>query len=286
VDLRGQDGILRLVAWPPAAPVVLASHGDEVRGVAMTPDGKTLLWGSLDQQVLVQLEGMPPKALAAGGRVTSVALSADGSLAAASVETGLVKFWKTSDGTDAGLLSGHTGAVTSVALNPKQPLVATAGADGTVRIWRHSALPAGWAGHTQPAAVLAVSRDGKQALSAGADLSVRIWTVADGQQVAAWEKLPQAVTAAKFTTDGESVVLGMRAETSCSAKLPTDKSCGISVPTAGRSRSWRCWRTDKSRPPDPTAWSSSGKCPPLATRRSCRPRARSLPHWRWEMERC
>ena len=209
VALRGLDGALRLAAWPPPTPIVLATHGDQVSSTAMTPDGKTLLWGSLDQQVQLQLEGMPPKALpGAGGRVTSVALAEDGSLAAAGMETGLVKFWKAIDASDGGTLAGHTGAVTSIALHPKQPLLATAGADGTVRIWRHSALPAGWAGHSQPASLLAVSLDGKRALSTGPDLSLRIWTVADGQQVRAWEKLPQAVTAARFTDDGESVVLG------------------------------------------------------------------------------
>ena len=209
VALAGEDGMLRLAAWPPAAPQTLATHGDLVTGLAITPSGKVAIWGSLDQQVLVQVDGSAPRALpAAGGRVTSVAVDNGGAFAAAGLETGLVNFWKVDDGSDAGSVAGHVGAVTSVAFHHQQPLVATSGADGTVRIWRQPKIPTAWAGHAQPASILAISPDRRRALSASPDKSVRIWSVADGDSAAAWENLPQPVTAAAFPADGESVFLG------------------------------------------------------------------------------
>ncbi len=209
IALAGQDGALRLANWPPEMPLVLATHGDQVTGVAMASSGKFVLSGSLDQQVLLFAEGMPAKALAgAGGRVTSVTLRADGLLAAAALETGAVKFWKVDDGSDAGTLAGHVGAVSSVAFHPNQPLVATSGADGSVRIWRHPSPPAVWPGHSQPATVLAMSPDRTIAISAGADKSERLWSLADGQGAGVWENLPQPTTAAAFTKDGAGVFLG------------------------------------------------------------------------------
>ncbi|HUE69438.1 MAG TPA: hypothetical protein VMP01_01005 [Pirellulaceae bacterium] len=209
IALAGEDGMLRLANWPPPAPLTLATHGDLVTGVAITPSGKVAIWGSLDQQVLVQVEGSPPRALAApGGRVTSVAVRDDGTVAAAGLETGLVRFWKVEDGSDAGTLAGHVGAVTHLAFHPREPLIATSGADGSVRIWRQPSPPTSWAGHAQPANVLAVSPDRKLALSAGPDKSVHLWNRADGQRAAGWENLPQAVTAAAFSGDGASAYLG------------------------------------------------------------------------------
>ena len=209
IALAGEDGVLRLVSWPPVAATPLTSHGDQVSGVAISADGKAVLSGGFDQQVLLHPEGAAPKTFSgAGSRVMSVALNPDGSLAAAGTENGLVPLWKTADGTIAGVLAGHAGPIADVAFHPQRPLIASAGADGTVVVWRPIQAPLAWAAHPQPATVLAVSGDGTQAVSAGADKSVRIWNTADGQAIAAWENLAQPVTAATFAADGKRVILG------------------------------------------------------------------------------
>ena len=207
--LPGEDGALRLAVWPPLSAQVLTTHADQATSLAMSEGGQAVLSGSFDQQVILNFGGSAPRPLpGAGGRVFSVALNADASLAAAGTEQGLVKLWKTADGADDGILAGHVGAVTSIAFHPQQPLVATAGADGMLRIWRQSPPLPPLEGHTQPVTTLAISGDGKTALASGADKSVRIWSVTDGTQVAAWENLPQPVTAATFMPDASAVVLG------------------------------------------------------------------------------
>ena len=72
-------------------------HSDAVMGVAITPDGQTIVSGSKDQTV---------------------------------------RIWALAEGIESRTLAGHTDFVHGVALSPDSTLIASASADMTVRLWQ------------------------------------------------------------------------------------------------------------------------------------------------------
>ena len=207
--IGGEDGVLRLAAWPAVLPQALANYGDLVTGTAVSPDGKLILVGSADTQVILYnaATGVQPRGLTGQpGKTTSVAFSPDSVLAASGSELGNLKFWQVSDGADRLHYGGHVGAVTGLAFHPKQPLVATSGADGTVRVWNLPSAPKQIPGHTAPLVSAAVSRNGKVMATAG-DKTVRIYKP-DGTAIRATEALPAVPTAVALSDDGAMLVIG------------------------------------------------------------------------------
>jgi WD40 repeat protein len=211
VFVGGQDGWVRKVEWPPAAPQPLGAHNDAATSVVLSPDGQLIASGGVDARVLLYqtADGKNVRALADGpGRITSVAFSADNSRLIAAGEAGGVKVWNVADGVPTSTHGGHTGAVIGLAAHPKVAEFATAGADGTVRFWRLTPSPQALAGHTQPALRVALSPDGKSAWSVSNDRTLRGWTTADGKLARTVEKLPASPGPLAVSGDGRWSVLG------------------------------------------------------------------------------
>lgn len=211
VALGGNDGMLRIVAWPAVAPVNLAGHGDQVTAVAIADHGKFVLSGSNDQVVQLtavadnkQLRALP----GVGGPVTSVALNTEAVLAAAGNSTGTIKFWSTADGVDKLTLAGHTGPVAALAFQPKGKLIASAGADGTLRLWNMPTANVPLAGHTAVVQSVAVNNDGKLLATASADKTVKLWNPADGKLIRSLPPQAQSVQRVAVAPGGEQLATG------------------------------------------------------------------------------
>ena len=201
---------------------LFTGHAREVKAVAFSRDGSTLLTGSLDTTVKLwdlakgmnttTLEGHP-------GGIRSLAVSPDGSvLASASYYfgfgNGVVYLWDTAAGQNTFTLSGFTGSVLSVVISPNGSTLAS-GADGAIKLWNlhtgsHIATIQAHSGIYS----VAYSRDGTKLAAGLHDGRLRIWDAITGESIANyqekenWLGWPQTVYAVTFTPDGKSVAYG------------------------------------------------------------------------------
>ncbi len=161
----------------PVEIVPQLGHSDEVRSVAISPDGKTALSGSWDRTLRLwdlssgreirKFEGH-------SGKVQSVAISPDGSTALSGSEgqnyigPGELKLWDLASGREIRKFVGHSSAVTSVAIAPGGETALSASWDNTLRLWD---LASGreikkFEGYSGP---VAYAPDGKTVLSGACD---------------------------------------------------------------------------------------------------------------------
>jgi WD40 repeat protein len=193
----------------------LTGHATTVTAVALTPDGRLAVTGSIDETVRVwDLETGTEQAVLTGHRstVTAVALTPDGRLAVTGSIDETVRVWDLETRTEQAVLTGHTSAVTAVALTPDGRLAVTGSGDGTVCIWD---LETGneqtvLTGHAHWVIAVALTPDGRRAVTSSYDRTVRVWDVETGTDQTV---LTNRVTAAALTPDGRRAVTSSGDET-------------------------------------------------------------------------
>jgi WD40 repeat protein len=195
---------------------VCLRHDGQVRAVAFSPDGRTVLTGSVDDTARLwdaatgQPRGEP---LRHGGYVTCIAFSPDGN----TVLTGSSKtarLWEVATGRLLGELR-HKLAVRMVAFSPDGRTVLTGSAGnpekpGEALLW--DAATAQGRGdpmrHGGAVTAVAFSPDGKTVLTASLDGTARLWDAANGQPRGLTLKHDAEVFAATFSPDGKTVLTG------------------------------------------------------------------------------
>jgi WD40 repeat protein/DNA-binding XRE family transcriptional regulator len=172
----------------------MIGHTDAVRGVALSPDGRTLATGSTDRTVRLWNITDPTNPAPLGQPLTghtdtvkSVAFSPDGHILVSSGDQNAVRLWNVTDPTHptplGPPLTGHTSYVNSAVFSPDGHTLATASADRTVRLWNVTdpthPTPLGppLTGHTSFVNSVMFSPDGRTLASA--DRTVRLWNVTD-----------------------------------------------------------------------------------------------------------
>ena len=125
---QGQNNVLPLLRSrldprpePPLWLRSLEGHTDGVWAVAVSPDGRFIVSGSLDRTVKVwdAHDGRLLRSLAGHtDRVTAVALSPDGRTIVSGADDRTVKVWEAESGRLLRSLEGHTGSVLAVAVSP------------------------------------------------------------------------------------------------------------------------------------------------------------------------
>jgi WD40 repeat protein len=224
------DGTFKLWKLPLNAAKSLAGNAEAVSDVAISGDGKLVVTGGVDKTVRVydgataqELRQLGP----AGGIVTSLATTLDGSIAVAGSDDGLIRFWHTADGTPRtspppqegqpapaapplafSQIAGHTGAVLDLAIDEKNQRIATAGADGSVRLWRMPSLPEIVVPSGSAITKFIASPDGKWVATAGVQEdrpAVVVREAATGKIVGSLLGHTAAITHISFSKDGTRI---------------------------------------------------------------------------------
>ncbi len=157
-----------------------APFGEEIRGIAFSPDGRRLVTGSDDRVVRVwdaaggtclqTFEGHT-------GLINAVAFGTDGRVVLSCSVDQTFRQWDLASGKVVDERYGHDGPVNAVAYSPDGRWIASGGADGTIRYWRAAGGPAVALlhGHTAPVFRLAFSRDGRRLASVSRDSAGPVW---------------------------------------------------------------------------------------------------------------
>ena len=119
-------------------PIYQFDIGDDIHGVAFSPDGKLLAAGCYDQTVTLWNMATGQKVRTMNGNanyVHAVAFSPNGRWLISATHDNAVQIWEVSTGKLVRTLAAHKGAVFSVAFSPDGRYFASSGEDGTIKLW-------------------------------------------------------------------------------------------------------------------------------------------------------
>jgi WD40 repeat protein len=129
---------LAVPARAPAAPKAPAADLPAVTALAFSPDGKSLVVGCGDAQLLLFdptdgkfVRAQPGHASA----VTGLAFHPSGAVLASASKDRTIRLWSAANGQALKALEGHTAWAQGVAFVAHGTRLASVGADGTVRLW-------------------------------------------------------------------------------------------------------------------------------------------------------
>jgi len=162
------------------APDDCPGHRDEVNGVAITPDGKTIVSVSDDQTVKIwRTDGTLVKTLTEHrDDVEAVAIDDSdrrGKMIASVSRDKTIKLWSM-DGSLLDTLSGHSGRVYDVTFRPHEMAIASASRDKTIKLWRlNNKIVTPFYGHASRVYDVTFSPDNQLIASASRDQTVKLW---------------------------------------------------------------------------------------------------------------
>ncbi len=152
----------------------LAFSADRARLVSGSSDGTARVWNVKMNRTIKTFRLPDPR------EIRGVALSPDGKTLAAAVRFGAIKVWDVATGKEVASLDGHDGDAWSVCFTPDGKTLVSGGGDwgkpGSVRLWNTETWTArATLAHPGEVLCVAVSPDGRWLAAGGADRAVRVW---------------------------------------------------------------------------------------------------------------
>lgn len=197
-------------------------HGLSVHGVALSPDGKTLVSGGDGRQVCFWdlASGKRTGSQECSAPVTAVAFSPTSPTVAVASSDGIVRLGEVSKPKDWATLR-HASPVRAVAFSADGKFLATATngspgkAGGTIRLWDTGSGKELFAleGFHGAALAVAFAPNGALLASAGDDKVIHLWDVAHHKEVGKLEGHQAHVVALAFSADGQILASGSHDKT-------------------------------------------------------------------------
>lgn len=166
----------------------LTGHSQDVRSVAVSPDGRAIASGSFDGTIKIwNLEtGALIRTLTghsdAGEMVSSVAIAPNGTLLASSSNGygGTIKIWNLATGELLYTIAGTSLGISSIAISPDSQLLASGSEEGDIYLWNLESGEAigTFSGHLGTVFSVVFSPDGQTLASGSQDGSIKLWAVA------------------------------------------------------------------------------------------------------------
>jgi len=198
---------------PPGTSLIraLKGHSDDVRGVALTKDGRRAVSASVDETLKVwDVEsGRALRSLEGHTDIVyGVALSGDGRFAVSASMDETLKVWDVESGRALRTLEGHFAAVNAVAVSEDGRRVVSGSSDHTVKVWDlesgtelHTLL-----GHADVVTAVAIRGDGRRAVSASLDQTLKVWDVESETELHTLQGHSDGVYGVALSRDGRHAI--------------------------------------------------------------------------------
>lgn len=161
----------------------LKGHGGPIKGIAVSPEGDSILTASFDYSLGLWRDGRPTW-LEAHRAAANAVLFLDAATAVSGGDDFDIYRWDLTQGR-AARMAGHRGKIIQLALGPSGRWLASASWDGTVGLWDlqapASTPPRLLRGHDGAVNDVAFSGDGRSLYSASADGTIRQWDIPEGR---------------------------------------------------------------------------------------------------------
>ncbi|MGE3368005.1 MAG: toll/interleukin-1 receptor domain-containing protein [Rhizobiaceae bacterium] len=157
------------LANTPEAMIIQNADVGNLVGVKFISPDKVIATGYNGDIIAVDLDsGLETARVSNGKSITSMAVSPDGRLLAASDATGLIALWEVQTLTKLRSLRGHQAEVRKIAFSPDGATLLTGGRDGTARIWSTRTGEQLWLldGNAQDVTTARFSHDGRFVITA------------------------------------------------------------------------------------------------------------------------
>ncbi|NMG21658.1 beta-propeller domain-containing protein [Brasilonema bromeliae] len=166
----------------------LSGHNNEVRAIALTPDGKYVISGSLDSTLKVWNWQTGEEVRTLRGHdeeVRAIALTPDGKYVISGSSDETLKIWNWRTGEEVRTLKGHGSMVTAVVVTPDGNYIISGSWNGTLKVWdwQTGEVVRTLKGHSHQVDALVVTPDGKCIISGSADKTLKVWNWQIGEDV-------------------------------------------------------------------------------------------------------
>ena len=190
----------------------------------------TLAQGSID---------VPLMTVSAGGGITAVAFSSDGTRIVSGSLDKSVRVWDASTGVELKELRGHTSLVFSVVFSSDGTRIVSGSDDKSVRVWDASTGVElkKLKGHTRSVNSVVFSSDGMRIVSGSDDKSVRVWDALTGVELKELRGHTSSVFSVAFSNNGMQIVSGSYDE----SVLVWDASTGVELKELNSSSHEQMW---------------------------------------------
>jgi len=196
----------------------LEGHTSSVSAVAVTPDGKHAISGSLDNTIRVWDIGSGEEIQTLEGHtnwVNAIAVTPDGKHVISGSMGNTLRVWYIKSGEEIQTLVGHTNWVNAIAVTPDGKHVISGSMDNTLRVWH---IKSGeeiqtLVGHTSWVNAVAVMPDGKHVISGSMDNTLRVWHIKSGEEIQTLEGHTDLVQTVTVTPNGKHAISGSNDKT-------------------------------------------------------------------------
>ncbi|MEO1006094.1 MAG: trypsin-like peptidase domain-containing protein, partial [Cyanobacteria bacterium J06638_38] len=185
----------------------------EIRSVAITPNGRTIVTGGGDRQIKVwhgQTGSLEQTLSGHEEKIKTVAISADGNTIVSSGNDSQIKIWNRRTGQLERSLETNEEEINSIALSLNGNIIVSGGGDRQIKVWNRwtGKLERTLEGHEEEIKIVAVSADGETIVSGGQDKQVKVWKWRTWELKQTLKSHKEEVRAVAISADGNTIVSG------------------------------------------------------------------------------